>query len=249
MRKLFIIFLFALAARGVALGADGNSFHWATVDLGPECSGYPDPYAEIHKFIGAVSSVQAEPAPKLVSLADARALEYPFLFLACRAAPRDLTEAELRRLRAHLASGGTLWVENTSGQASSPFDRWLRRNLRNALPESELKILPREHAVYRSFFLIRSPQGRRRVADYMEGLEWGARTVVFYSKNDLPGVWPVDAFGSSLYACVPGGEPQRLAGKMLTFNILMYALTGTYKQDAVHQPFLLERLRQRGEAQ
>jgi hypothetical protein len=31
-----------------------------------------------------------------------------------------------------------------------------------------------------------------------------------------------------------------------SFNIIMYALTGTYKQDAVHQPFILDKLRRRG---
>ncbi len=85
------------------------------------------------------------------------------------------------------------------------------------------------------------------MTDYMEGADWGGRTVVFYSKNDLPGVWPVDALGNPLYPCMPGGEEQRRVGKMLSFNIIMYALTGTYKTDAVHQPILLERLRQRGE--
>ena len=31
--------------------------------------------------------------------------------------------------------------------------------------------------------------------------------------------------------------------RKLTLNIVMYALTGSYKADAVHQPFILQKMR------
>ncbi|MFA6584103.1 MAG: DUF4159 domain-containing protein [Elusimicrobiaceae bacterium] len=246
MKKLAVlVFLLALPA-SFAKAGDGNTFHWTRLDLGSECSGYPEVYKDILKFGMSVSSIDADPNERFVRISDDRIFESPFLFLACRNAPHGLTDDEVRRLRTHLTSGGTLWIENLSGQSSSSFDRWVKNTARNIFPGEEVKILPKDHAVYRSFFLIKSPAGRRKVADYMEGVDWGSRTVLVYSKNDLPGAWPLDALGRPLYPCVPGGEPQRLQAQLQSFNIIMYALTGTYKQDAVHQPFILDKLRRRG---
>ena len=39
------------------------------------------------------------------------------------------------------------------------------------------------------------------------------------------------------------GENQRLQAMKLTVNIIMYALTGTYKLDAIHSPFIKEKLK------
>ena len=66
---------------------------------------------------------------------------------------------------------------------------------------------------------------------------------MIFSRNDLLGVWPVDALGRWLYEPSPRGC-QRREGEKLTLNILIYALTGSYKQDAVHQPFIMQRLRE-----
>ena len=50
--------------------------------------------------------------------------------------------------------------------------------------------------------------------------------------------------GRPLLPCLPGGEPQRHNARKLTLDILMYSLTGSYKSDAVHQPYLLQKMRQ-----
>jgi hypothetical protein len=52
-----------------------------------------------------------------------------------------------------------------------------------------------------------------------------------------------DSFGKYIYPCVPAGEPQRQNAQKLMINIIMYSLTGSYKLDAVHQPFIIEKLR------
>jgi len=43
---------------------------------------------------------------------------------------------------------------------------------------------------------------------------------------------------------VPGGEQQREMARRFGVNLVMYALTGNYKSDQVHVPFILERLGQ-----
>jgi hypothetical protein len=42
--------------------------------------------------------------------------------------------------------------------------------------------------------------------------------------------------------CLPGGEKQRFESMKLTVNILMYVLTGTYKLDAIHSPFIKRKM-------
>ena len=41
---------------------------------------------------------------------------------------------------------------------------------------------------------------------------------------------------------VPGGGRQREMAFRVGVNVVMYALTGNYKADQVHVPFILERL-------
>ena len=45
-----------------------------------------------------------------------------------------------------------------------------------------------------------------------------------------------------MVAVVPGGERQREMAFRFGINLVMYALTGNYKEDQVHVPALLERL-------
>ncbi len=42
---------------------------------------------------------------------------------------------------------------------------------------------------------------------------------------------------------VPGGEEQRELAYRFGINLVMYALTGSYKSDQVHLPIILERLK------
>jgi hypothetical protein len=50
--------------------------------------------------------------------------------------------------------------------------------------------------------------------------------------------------GRPLFPVVPGGERQRELSYRAGVNLVMYALTGNYKADQVHVPFILERLGQ-----
>jgi len=42
---------------------------------------------------------------------------------------------------------------------------------------------------------------------------------------------------------VPGGEGQRELAYRFGVNLVMYALTGSYKADQVHLPAIMERLK------
>src|SRR3990170_2632337 len=69
------------------------------------------------------------------------------------------------------------------------------------------------------------------------------RTPVIYSRNDLGGAWTEDEFGKWQFECIPGGETQREFAFRLGLNIIMYSLTGNYKKDQIHTPFIKRRQR------
>ena len=227
----------------VARGQEGDRFVWAQVRYDGAWDPYPGVHSEVLQFVNTVTSILTVPERRALSLKDPALFATPFLVLSGRETPPPLDEEELRRLRDYLVSGGFLWIEDASGQRSSAFDAWVRRTLRLIFPESDLTPVPAGHVLHRTFFLLRGVGGRLMVSGSVEGIDWGGRLAVVYSRNDVLGAWAKDALGKPLYECAPGGEAQRLAARKLTLNIIMYALTGSYKSDAVHQPFLLEKMR------
>lgn len=228
-------------------GQEGNAFVWTQVRYASGSGGwdpYPSVHADVASYVAQFTSVQVSRSRRVVSLKDHSSLfASPFLVLSGREVPRDLDDEDLANLRAYVTSGGFLWIEDNSGLKSSPFDRWVRRMMESVFPDAKLSPLPPDHVVFKTFFLVRGAAGRVSVSPHLEGLDWAGRTAVLYSHNDLQGAWAVDALGQPLLAAVPGGEPQREMARRLTLNIILYSLTGSYKTDAVHQPFLLEKLR------
>jgi hypothetical protein len=233
-----------LAPPAAAFCQEGDKFVWAQIRYTGAWDPYPGAYREVLAFLTSVTSVLAIDERRVLDLRDPQVFSSPMLVLAGRQAPPGLDDEELRALRNYLSSGGFLWIDDSSGIKSSDFDRWVRSSLRAALPDSDLKPLPQEHVLFKTFFLIRRIGGRALVSPAVEGLEWGGKTVAIYTRNDELGAWAKDPLGKPLYECSPGGEGQRMDAKKLTLNILMYALTSTYKADAVHQPYILEKMRQ-----
>ncbi len=133
-------------------------------------------------------------------------------------------------------------VDDTSGGLSYGFERSIKRELEVLFPGQKLKKVPVAHALFRSFYLLRQVGGRRISHPYLEALEIGEGIGVIYSSNDLLGVWSRDSLGNWLKECIPGGEPQRLEGMKLMLNLVIFSMTGTYKSDKIHQPFIERKL-------
>ena len=150
----------------------------------------------------------------------------------------DPAVSDLSRLRDYLAAGGLLLIDDSEAAGASACARTARSLPDRLFPGSRWRPIPSDHAVYRSFFLMRSASGRRRVDPDLRGLWSGDRLVMVWSANDLLGALARDSLGQPLHPCEPGGDAQRAESHKLFVNIVMFALTGTYKTDAVHQPFL-----------
>ncbi len=108
--------------------------------------------------------------------------------------------------------------------------------------------VPPDHVLTKAFYLMPDFPGR-----YAGGTLWveaglGADndgvTSILIGSNDWAGAWAVDALGRPINVVVPGGARQREMAYRFGVNLVMYALTGNYKADQVHVPFILERLGQ-----
>jgi hypothetical protein len=166
---------------------------------------------------------------------------HPMLYLSGDGPFAPFTDPELAALRRHLNYGGFLLADSADGSDGTGFDAAVRKELSRLFPSSPLARVPREHVVYKSFYLIDHQGGRVLVKPHLEAQEVNGRLAVIYSQNDLGGAWSRGELGDWEYDCTPGGEAQRESAFRLGVNLAMYALCTDYKDDAVHLPFIMKR--------
>ncbi|HWP90572.1 MAG TPA: DUF4159 domain-containing protein [Thermodesulfobacteriota bacterium] len=203
----------------------------------------PRAFNRLMTWLDLRTSVKTSFVRKTIEIMDKDLFLYPFIYIAGSNSFEPFTEPEIKRLRKFLKLGGTLLIDDVSGEEYSPFDSQIRDEFKNILPEFPLGRIPSEHVIFKSFYLLNSPSGRKIVKPYIEGITFSdeERTSVIYSRNDLGGAWSEDEFGKWMYECIPGGEPQRELAFRLGINVIIYALTGNYKKDQIHTPFIKRR--------
>lgn len=234
---LLIAALFAAVPAG--LYADQrDSFVFAQMRYDGSWDPYPETWQDILEFVTVTTSIRCESERRPAALSDEALFSSPFLAILGNGRFPALSEHEREILRRYVSNGGLVFVEDSSAGRGSEFDAAFRREMAKAFPETRLKKLPQDHPLYRSYYFLRTVGGRRIVNAYLEGIDVGGRTGIIYSQNDLMGAWAKDRLGNYLWECVPGGQDQRFEAQKLTLNIVMYSVTGTYKSDAIHKPYL-----------
>jgi hypothetical protein len=159
---------------------------------------------------------------------------------AAAAAAAQLQAAAEQQLTRYLQYGGFLLVDDASGHRESDFDGSVRAMARRLFPTRPVTVLPSDHSVYRSFFLLREAVGRVAHARHLEGVVQGSMHPLVYCRDDLSGALDRRPDGSDANACTPGGEGQRREAIKLGINLMMYALTSNYKQDQAHVKQLMD---------
>lgn len=140
------------------------------------------------------------------------------------------TDQQKQILKKYLEEGGFVLAEACCG--SEQFVTDFRRLMAELFPESELKKVPPEHAVWRSHFLVPSAEFPK-----LECLNRGCRTVLVFSPEPLAGFWEERKYmpaagqaaaenrgqkafqlAANVIAYATGKEPpkQRLAQKKIT---------------------------------
>lgn len=191
-----------------------------------------------------------EPAdPDPVNL-ETDALElYPLIYFNVPEAMPPLSETAISRLNTYLRSGGTLIIDTRAGgTVGTDTDVTRMETLLEGLDTPALGTVAQNHVLTRSFYLLDDFPGRyaqRRLWIEQGGDAAAPRgdgvSRLVIGDADWASAWAVDDQGRDLYS-VDGGETQRELARRFGVNLVMYVLTGNYKDDQVHLPALLERL-------
>jgi len=204
---------------------------------------YPEVWQDINEFMAVTTSVKTITQRRIAGLSDDLLFSSPFLAILGAGRFPALSGKDIETLRRYVYNGGIIFADDSSGMRSSEFDSGFRRAMALAFPDIKLKKLPPDHPIFRSYYLLRQVSGRRMLNNYIEGIDISGRTAVIYSQNDMFGAWAKDRFGNYLRECNPGGEQQRFDSQKFIQNLIMYSVTGTYKSDSIHKPFLEQKLR------
>ncbi len=188
---------------------------------------------------------------------------FPFLYWPIAPGQPLPSPRAYDRLNAYLRSGGMILFDTrdgdiSAGGAATPEADTLRA-LAQGLDIPPLDVIPQDHILTRSFYLIQTFPGRfdspilwveaaPLQADAAEGMPFRPQndgvTPVVIGANDWASAWATDDYGAALYPIGrgEGGERQREMANRFGINLIMHVLTGNYKSDQVHVPALLERL-------
>jgi hypothetical protein len=223
----------------------GSKFRFGQLQLGAAWNPRPNALKRIAREIGKRTSVDVEDEPAIVAPTSETMHETPFLYLAGDRAMDLPSAAGIEALRRFLTFGWFFLIDSAEGATDGAFDSSVRKLISAVFPQPArgLEIIPPDHVVFKSFYLLDKPVGRLAIAPALEGVLHDDRLVCAYVANDLGGAWARDDFGNYDYPCEPGGEKQRELAVRMGVNLVMYALCLDYKSDQVHVPFIMKRRR------
>ncbi|MBK8871411.1 MAG: DUF4159 domain-containing protein [Elusimicrobia bacterium] len=230
--------LFGLVGGCLALqAAEADRFVFAQLERPGRWDPYPDFWEGNVLTLRNLTRLDPDPRRRVVRLEDPAIFESPFLVVGGQG-PVNLSENDLEIARRYLSAGGFFFFDDAQASLESAFSRSVRRLPDTLFPGSRWRPIPADHALHRAFFLTQGAAGRKRADGDLQGLWLADRLVAVWCANDLMGALARDRKGDPLLPCVPGGEAQREKSLRQWVNIVVFSVTGTYKTDAVHQPFI-----------
>jgi hypothetical protein len=180
---------------------------------GNDCGGVGQ---ELMQLVSRASTIKVQEERK-VRLTDPDLFETPFLFMNGH---NDfvLTEPELASLRKYLSHGGFFFA---SGCCTSPgFPKAWRREFSRIFPNEQVKPIPYDHLIYRSFYKIDRIRCLHEQRDIqLEGIFYEGNLVAVMCEDGL-----CCAFSAN-NTCNSGKGVSPEDGQKLTLNIAVYALT------------------------
>ncbi len=179
---------------------------------------------------------------------------FPIIYWAISPGKAPYSGKAMQNVQNYLDHGGTIVFDtrDQSGSTGSGTETEGSRTLQQmtgSLNIPPLIPIPKDHVLTRSFYLLKDFPGR-----YSGGTVWveqhsaGGRddvSSVIIGGNDWAGSWASSGVGSSArQSMLFGGSKQEEMSLRFGVNLVMYALTGNYKNDQVHLPHILKRLDQ-----
>ncbi len=174
---------------------------------------------------------------------------YPLIYFNVPDSMPPLSETAIANLNAYLRAGGALVIDTRAGgNIGTDTDVSRLETLLEGLDAPALQPVAQNHVLTRTFYLLDDFPGRyaqRRLWIEQPGSPGAPRgdgvSRLIIGDADWASAWAIDEQGRDLYS-VDGGQTQREMARRFGVNLVMYVLTGSYKDDQVHLPALLERL-------
>ena len=175
---------------------------------------------------------------------------FPFIMIVMPEGGMTLSPDESTALSQYLRNGGALLIDTTSGAGIGSQSDERLTNLLSGLDVPPLMQTSSDHVLSRSFYILDGFYGRypgrplwieSGAGATRDQLRGDGISTLFITDADMASAWAVDEVGRPLYS-VDGGNRNRELAFRTGINIVMYILTGNYKEDQVHLPALLERL-------
>ncbi len=168
----------------------------------------------------------------------------PFLIVTGDKALPEVSLEQANLLRSTLRSGGFLLFDDQSESGDQAFYQSCLALMKKAFPELSVNIIPNDHSMYQSYYLLKEPRGRLNKTTYLEGWSQGIRTIAAFSHNDMLGAMEADRIGNWTYNMEIGGGFRRELCFRLGINMTYYVLTVNYKKDRAFPPVIERRRRQ-----
>jgi len=235
-----LVCLSVLPVHRVAAFGDATAVEIVSLDVGNGNDGARRVAERLAWEVRKRSSVEPILEPGRARLDKASLCRSPLVYWRGSDEFPPLSEQAIEGLRKYIHRGGFILIDDATAGGEG-FDRAVRRELLRAFPALPLQPISSDHTIYRSFYLLRNPVGRVQGPGFLEGITYGDRIAIVYSRHDLGGAFQLDKLGAWSQAVVPGGEPQRERAIRLGVNLVLYALCTDYKDDQVHAPFIMRR--------
>lgn len=166
---------------------------------------------------------------------------FPLIYWPIGGAQQALSPAALQNVQFYLDHGGAILFDTRDHAMGSVTQNAMNlRGLTSGLDVPPLIRIPKDHVLTRSFYLMNSFPGRYDNANlWVEEQSVSGRdgvSSIIVGANDWASAW-------AGISPAEGSKEQEMAYRF-GVNLMMYALTGNYKADQVHIPYILERLGQ-----
>lgn len=240
MKKIFFIFNFSFLIFNFNYAQQGGKFVFTQLKYSGNWDPRPGAWDRISEFLTISTSVKIIRERRIVTISNEELFWSPFLIITGDSSFGKFTDDEIKIIVRFIQCGGMIFIDDSSGKRGSGFDMSVRDMVNRISPENPLERIPATDAMLKSFYLLQNISGRVIINRFFEGCKIGERYSIIYSQNDLLGAWEKDNLGNYIYLC---DERQRWEAKKMTINIILYALTGTYKSDTIHLPFIKSKLK------
>lgn len=244
-RRTFLKWSAALAATPLfAQDKWSPNFQYALLKVGKNWNSRERALVKLSYEIQKRCNIPVETDATSVSLRDCATAHSPFFIISGDGKFDKPNLEEARELRQVLKSGGVLLFDDFSPKGDRAFYNAAVAFMQVVFPElSGPAPVPRDHAVYQSYYLLKEPRGRLNKEEYLEGWTVSDRTSAFFSHNDLLGALEADRLGSWKYSMEIGGGFRRELSFRLGINLTYYTLTLNYKKDRAFPPIIERRRR------